>query len=355
MTNKEIEAYLLQSLNMSLSINNETSYVNSFNVDVTDDGFHFIPRLPASFIINDELYQKIYMIANASLYPRYTVLKQNATYFVARNTDNIHIQRALFFPWIKGISERIVTDDPQSLIDRKNPNNIRIMKSFSIDITKISSILISGTSGSGKSEFTSYLLTMLKPISELFIIDLKFDSPSRWAAANNVKYLAPSRESSKSDFVAQVNEILSTHLNLIHDRQRILFENPETVFKPHFIVIEEILALSSDVNKAIKESFFSLINQIALLGRGPKIHLLIVSQRLSHDAYPVSARQNANLCILLGNINNATTQFLFPDLDPSGIVIPNGIGTGLIQMIDSEHRSRIIPLLTPTILKKESD
>ena len=47
----------------------ETSYTNSFDIKIKADGFLFIPRLPAGYIIDDELYQKIFLIANTSLYP----------------------------------------------------------------------------------------------------------------------------------------------------------------------------------------------------------------------------------------------------------------------------------------------
>lgn len=99
MTNKELAQYLLQSLNMGLGalMQGETSYTNSFDTKIMSDGFLFIPRLPAGYIIDDELYQKIFLIANASLYPRYTLLKQNSAYFMALDTDDIHVQRGLSF------------------------------------------------------------------------------------------------------------------------------------------------------------------------------------------------------------------------------------------------------------------
>ena len=59
-------------------------------------------------------------------------------------------------------------------------------------------------------------------------------------------------------------------------------------------------------------------------------------------------REQANVLIQIGNISTKTTQFLFPDLNPEGIVIPIGKGTGLIQVIDSEHPYQVLPLLTPT-------
>ena len=98
MNKQELEAYLLQSLNMALQINGETSYTNSFDVQAKDEGFLFIPRLPASYIVDDELYQKIYLISNAALYPEFTLLKQSGIYFVPLDTKDIHVKRALFFP-----------------------------------------------------------------------------------------------------------------------------------------------------------------------------------------------------------------------------------------------------------------
>ena len=93
MTTKELAQYLLQALNMGLGsiMQGETSYTNSFDIKIMNDGFMFIPRLPAGYIIDDDLYQKIFLIANAALYPKYTVLKQNSAYFVALDTDDIHV------------------------------------------------------------------------------------------------------------------------------------------------------------------------------------------------------------------------------------------------------------------------
>lgn len=87
----------------------------------------------------------------------------------------------------------------------------------------------------------------------------------------------PQKNRSKSDFVSEINENLSSCLELIQQRQEILYENPDHEFDHLTIVIDEVLALSEGVNKVIKESFFSLLSQIALLGRATKIHLLLVS------------------------------------------------------------------------------
>lgn len=233
MTKRELEQYLLQSLNMGLGtlMQGETSYTNSFDCKIMDEGFLFLPRLPAGYIIDDELYQKIFLIANASLYPRYTLLKQNSAYFMALDTEDIHVQRGLFFPWKVGISERLIISDLDDFAKKHNGDIIPIMKNLTLDYNKVTSIAIAGNSGSGKSYALTYFLSHLKQISELIIIDPKFDTPSRWARENNIAIIHPQKNRSKSDFVSEINENLSASLNIIQQRQEILFDNPKHQFE----------------------------------------------------------------------------------------------------------------------------
>lgn len=66
-------------------------------------------------------------------------------------------------------------------------------------------------------------------------------------------------------------------------------------------------------------------------------------------------REQLNVLLQIGNINQKTTQFLFPDLDPEGIVIPTGHGTGIIQVVDNEHSYQVYPYsVQPTILSEVS-
>lgn len=355
LSQKALGQYLLQSLNMALGslMQGETSYTNSFTITIFEDGFVFIPRLPAGYLIDDDLYQKIFLIANAALYPRYTLLKQNSAYFIALDTDDIHVQRGLFFPWKKGISERLVIPDLEAFASHQKGKTIPIMKNLTIDYDKVTHLAIAGNSGSGKSYALTYFLSLLKSMSELILVDPKFDTPSRWARENAIPVIHPQQNRSKSDFVSEINESLSDCLNLIQKRQAILYDDPDHAFDHLTIVIDEVLALSEGVNKAIKESFFSLLSQIALLGRATKVHLLLVSQRFDHTSIPISVREQLNVLIQIGNVSKKTVQFLFPDLDPEGIVIPIGKGTGLIQIIDNEHPYQVLPLLCPTYYTKK--
>ena len=346
MNKEQLRQYLLQAINMALdSDGTETSYTNSFDIQVKDNGFNWIPRIPSSFIINVDLYQKIYEIANLALYPQFTLLKMNNMYTVPLKTQDLHVQRTLFFPWIEGIPERLRIDSNES---QQDGHYIHLMKNLKISYEKVTSIAIAGNSGSGKSYFLNYLLDTIYRFSNLTIIDPKMDSPARWARAHNVKAIFPDANRSKADFVSQINEVLSEKLQLIHARQKQLYINPKQKFKAETIALDEILSIVEGLSKPIYSSFASLISQIALLGRSTSVHLLLVSQRLDHTTLPTSVREQANVLVQLGNINSRTTQFLFPDLDPRGIVIPLGKGTGLIQIIDPDYPAQVLPFLAPT-------
>ena len=261
----DLQSYLLQSLNMALGalMQGETSYTNSFNIVIQEDGFIFIPRLPCAYILDDDLYNKIFLIANASLYPHYTLLKQNSTYFVPLKTKDIHVQHGLFFPWRLGISQRLVIPDLDKYTTQLPKNKIPIMENFDLNLNKVNHLAICGNSGSGKSYVLTYLLSVLRNQSDLIIVDPKFDTPSRWAREHQIAVIHPKENRSKSDFVSEINEQLSSCLSLIQKRQAILYQNPRHEFSHLTIVIDEVLALSEGVNKTIKESFFSLLSQIA--------------------------------------------------------------------------------------------
>ncbi|KRN00680.1 cell division protein [Lactobacillus taiwanensis DSM 21401] len=352
---EDIPRYLTQCLNMSLDLAGETSYTNSFKVKILKNGFLFIPRLPASYILDTDLYQRIYKIANASLYPYKSLLKQSTMYLVETDEYDFGSKRAFYYPWTN-VSRRLQITDMKSYLNSNTNKYIDIMQNVSINYDKATSILIAGNSGAGKSYALTYFLTILhlKNISDLYIIDPKCDVPARWSHIYGLdsRTIFPTEEMSNSDFVSRCSDILSKLVKIIYQRQRILYQDPHHEFKHITICIDEVLALTDGLPKKIKDSFFSLLSQISLLGRATRVHLLLVSQRFSNDALPIAVREQANVCLQLGNINKKTTQFLF-DIDPDGILIPTGKGTGLFQITDNEHPFQVLPLLTPTYSLKE--
>ena len=345
---------LKQALNLGLGSNSSTettSYNGSFDISVSEAGFAFIPRIPASYLIDNSLYESIFKIANVVCYPYYTIIKKPTMNMISWPSNEFHSKRALWFDWLPVNTRVRVSED---YISNNKTHKIPIMSHFFVNFDSVTSVLIAGNSGSGKSYLLSYIMNSLhgvtpsSKISDLFVIDPKKDSPARWCKARGVDCIFPTKEGATSDFVANITEALSRFVKIIYDRQDQLYKNSSLIFPHVCIVIDELLALTENIPKKLKDAFFSMISAISLMGRSTNVHLILVSQRFDANTIPVVVRQQANLKIQLGVISSATTRLLFEDLDPAGILIPTGRGTGLISFNDNERISQVLPLQTPT-------
>ena len=123
---EEINRLCTQALDLSLGLQ-ESSYSNAFSVVSGNSGITIIPRLPATFIINKSLFEKIYEILSVLLYPNYTLLKQSGMNLIPLETGDIHTQRGLFFPWQKGTVQRLEIDDIETFLsENKIPDSLAI-------------------------------------------------------------------------------------------------------------------------------------------------------------------------------------------------------------------------------------
>ncbi|HFU4452010.1 TPA: DUF87 domain-containing protein [Streptococcus suis] len=347
--------YILRNLNNALDINNESSYLNSFEIKVlsNDSGFLFIPNLPVSYAIDVKLYFELFAICSGILYPFKTLLPQNNAYFVPYDTNNPNLGRAFFFPWLDGVPTRLKIDNLGTFIKKDvAENHIPLMANgINIDMSKVVHVAISGSSGSGKTHFVRYLIHCLKSFTnQIICIDPKLSDIYLLGKELGLEVFAPTQGSNLNSFITEVNELLGRVITKIYERQEILLTQPNKHFERIYVVIDELLALVQGSSKQAREAFSQLLGTIALLGRQTNISLILLSQRFDATAFGgnTAVREQLNCICILGEVNANTCQFLLPNMDVSNIVVPAGIGTGIIKFTDSKHRTHIMPLLTPT-------
>ena len=304
--------YLSQCLEIALGKSAISATTNSFQLIYGDNYLDFVPRFPCAYILDNSLYQQIFQILSTSAYPKLTFLKQPSAYIVKRNSTSINTSRAFRFPFFKGTPERL-TYQRLNDVDVQN-ESFELMKNYRIDFNRIVHCLIAGSSGSGKSYALTYLISVMNKFADISVVDPKCDFISRYCLNHNIPVLYQEREFSSDEFVSKVNTLLKIELDTIYQRQSELLENPSKKFQHRCLVIDELLALTSLTSKNVKD------------------------------------REQANVLIQLGLINRKTTTFLFPDLESeTGVVIPNGKGTGIVQIIDGVTAPNVMPLLIPTI------
>ena len=342
----ELEQFILRNLNNALNINDESSYLNSFDIKVAsnDSGVFYVPNLPVSYSLSKKLYFDIFAIFAGILYPFKTLP---------------NMARAFFFPWIDGVPTRLKIDDLQTFIKEKvSEKHIPIMENHvGIDMTKVVHVAISGSSGQGKTHFVKYLIYCLKSITnQIICIDPKLSDIYLLAKELNLEVFSPTKGSNLNSFISECNALLAKIITILYQRQEILLTKPDTKFERIYIVIDELLALVQGSSKQAREAFSQLLGTIALLGRQTNISLILLSQRFDATAFGgnTAVREQINCICILGEVNANTCQFLLPNTNVDNIVVPAGIGTGIIKFTDSEHRTHIMPLLTPTYaIRKE--
>ncbi len=351
----DLKQYITQNLNNALDINGENSYTNSFFIELAenDKGFFFIPNLPVSYPVSNDLYFKIADICSGILYPYKTLLNQNNAYFLPYKEEEANMARALFFPWVDGIPTRLIINDLDKFIQLYvREDTIPIMaNNVSINMNEVLHLAISGSSGSGKSKFAEYLLRCISFYNDnILLIDPKMADIYSLGKSLGLKVLAPNRNSNLNSFITEVNEALGKAINTIYERQALLIQNPQAEFKRFYIVIDELLALVQGSSKQARDTFAQLLGTIALLGRATKVSLILISQRFDAPAFAgnLAVREQINCSIILGEINKNTTQFLLPNAHIDNIVVPAGKGTGIIKLVNGTNDNHIMPLLTPT-------
>ena len=159
MTAKELEQYLLQSLNMALGsmMQGETSYTNSFTCKVTEEGFtFFLACLQA--ILWTMTYIKNISHCECSFISQIHIVKTEFCVFRTYGYRRYSYATRFVFPWQQGISERLVISDLDRFTSSLTNQQIPIMKQLTLNYQNITSIAIAGNSGSGKSYMLTYLL-----------------------------------------------------------------------------------------------------------------------------------------------------------------------------------------------------
>lgn len=344
--------HIVSCLNAALASNSsENSISNAFKIELHDRYFDFVPTMPSPFILNADLNRRIYQIVSGACYPYLTFLPTKGPYFVPTDSSRVATARALRFEFIPGQVERLYFEK----LSDAHPIGVRVplMKGLDYDTnTGNGMICVSGISGGGKTVFCLYLLQCFIHLGEVDIVDPKMDQKLHYfAKSRKVRYFAPDSEQNDSQFIGDISALVKEKIDLIHDRQRKLLENPAVKFSPNMLFIDEMLALTSTISKRDKDLFLGLLTKVCVMGRATKVGVIISGQEMSADVISTAARDQMTLKVLLTpNVNRESCRFMFKELDdPSSIVVPNDgkSGRGIIQIVHGNNN--VLPFMSPII------
>ena len=146
-------------------------------------------------------------------------------------------------------------------------------------------ILIAGVIGSGKSTIAKGLTDrlMAETGAALVLIDPKMVELARYK--NNPRCL----------WYADTQERIHDTLQKVYDLMMLRYRKMQTAGQtateePHvFVIVDEMAALMQSPRR---KKYVELLNQVALLGRAARVHMILCSQVSTQDVIPACIRDN---------------------------------------------------------------
>ncbi len=215
-------------------------------------------------------------------------------------------------------------------VKNTGPYQLYLDKKHVIDINDYPHLLISGSSGSGKTYLANELIVQsIVKRWRVVILDMK---RSYGLYKDFVDYHYEIEDILES--LKCVESEMSERLEALQSR---LDKNPRALatdvgYEPMIVILEEYIALQAALDKKEREELERIVRSISVLARQSCIHLIIVMQSAGTENIQPTTRSNLTK-ILLGNAQSNILTSTFG----TGVDIPNRHvklekGTGLIQL-----------------------
>lgn len=198
-------------------------------------------------------------------------------------------------------------------------------------------VIVSGSTGSGKSYFTNYLIAM-SAIKGCYLI---LADPKRSDLSAMADFLPEHRVSHDPSgilkLVQSAVEIMTKRYELMDSFRREhkeLFQSDfsQYGFCPVLLVVEELASLVSVFDKSSRNEFDSLIKRITLQGRQAGVGLVSIMQQPNANNIATESRSQTGLRIMLGNATQSEYRMLFGDnFMPS--TSAQGVGRGYCSVL----------------------
>lgn len=354
---------------LSFLYSDQSSVSNSYTFleEENGEGLLFILRYPSGMQLDSKTYFQLYDIIAPAISSVKTMIRPITFQLVPIDDEPVEMSQGFFFPWRNGRARRLIGNIDDILVDYNLQKEIPIMKGMTVS-RKVSSYLITGNTGSGKTEAFKYLAQVFSNTTnksgtkkaKVIIFDSKKGAGSRWAKKNNpdIELIVPDKNDRPEDFIPRINNKLSEVIGIMNQRQDTLFYNFESIttdaneldVPPIWVMFEEFegVTLGMSPRSSQIQDLYRLLTLIALLGRESLVGLCITSQIARNDVIPIPIRSQMMVKVLLGVIDSNSTAYLFGDLSDDIPLPMGGAGTGIISINDGKHFG-IEPVEMPTI------
>lgn len=225
---------------------------------------------------------------------------------------------------------------------------------FSQDIIwnwkKCPHLLLTGNTGSGKSQLAQYIIAcLLKQGVRVIYCDPKNDDDMHLFMRNypSVKYITTVNEIAK--VVRETEEEVRSREQDLHN---IGIEEAE--FNPVFLMFDELIAFSKIADKKSYDETAKRLASIIVIGRSKRVFAGLILQRPDTSFIEGAIRDNLNCRIAMGQMSDMAYKMVFGSDFSDVKNHRQEIGSGLIfrQSIDTVPREFLVPYIEKGALSK---
>ena len=236
-------------------------------------------------------------------------------------------------------------------IPNSTENTIVFSSEIVWDWKKCPHLLLTGNTGSGKTQTAQYIIScLIKQGVRVIYCDPKNDDDMRLFMRSNpfVKYVTKENEIAK--FVRETEEEVRTRER---DLQNIGIDEAE--FNPVFLFFDEMIVFSKISEKKNYEETMRRLSSIIVSGRSKGVYAAVILQRPDISFIEGAIRDNLSCRICMGEMSKTAYQMVFGSDYVNVKNHRREIGAGLIyrQGIDTVPREFLAPYIEKGALNRK--
>ncbi|MFS9076691.1 FtsK/SpoIIIE domain-containing protein [Streptococcus mitis] len=210
---------------------------------------------------------------------------------------------------------------------------IKIYDEFVIDVRKNYNLLISGSSGSGKSYSTYFIVsrfisqTVNGKHAKIYVIDPKMSDIYKLCQRSKMP-IAHYGTSNEDAFRILRHYIKELDRRMLIYNQSDLFDSVgiDLGFPPLLLIIEEYSSLVASMDGKAKKDFENMVAIVAQKARSLSMGVCIVMQQPRSDSLSTNIREQLAHAIFLGMPTRESSQMMFGTTDVPNVKKDKGVG-----------------------------
>lgn len=252
---------------------------------------------------------------------------------------------------------RLVISSKEDIrVDDEN-KSIAFSPSFTWKYRETPHFVIVGTTGSGKTTFTRFIIAnLLKQGFRVLYLDVKRDAEMECFCRGNIAMTYAYEPNHIAKEVADIaDEILTREKSTDNmEKEYCMEKGHDYEFNPVFVICDEIILMKLVFSDKLYKETIAQINSIIVSGRSKNIFAGLISQSGLAEYFGNSGiRGNIGLKVALGQLTSSEYRMIFgEEFSDIKNLRYNEIGSGLIMRhsVDSRPREFISPYIEHGVL-----